>query len=408
MTTDIRRRRIGRAMLHIVMAILLIAGTAKLVDLPAFESDLRTWQLLPASSIAPLTIIVPSVELLAAGLWFVRIWNRSGIVIGTLLLSTFSFAYVAHLVFAHAPRCGCFGKLLQFEQSERSAEVAIARNLLLLALLASGCFLDRVRQLSENQIDFNSGDLHNRVDIQKSPHRSGFSLTEMLLVIIAFAILISMIIPSLAGVRSSAYRIVSLANLRTHTQVFNTYGDDYKELFPYSMDANATYTIRRHTSGATVQLVYFAGINTWHWPMMDSHYSETLDNDVFVDPNSADLYPFSVFWYSAVFLARPEFWDEATRTGPAQWRPTSHADVLFPSKKGILFNSRTMFPLPDAPSDPLQRIDIGFVDSSARAVPANNLSSPYLRGEGSWHGSWFGNGIKVMHTIDGVRGRDEQ
>lgn len=235
-----------------------------------------------------------------------------------------------------------------------------------------------------------------------------FTIVEALLVIALVAVLLALLTPSLSGAREAARRTVTLSHLRTHANIMTVYANDNGEMLPYTTYPEATYTVRRHPSGYVRQFVYFGGYNNWHWPLLDDYYSGTLDNALFSQRTNDDNYPFATLWYSASFLATPEFWNPTTRTGLTQWRPTRLSDVTFASKKGLLFNRDAMFPLPDERPDPLHRVEIAFVDAAARPVRWHALSAPYFNGEGNWHGSWFVNGIKVMHTIDGVRGRDEQ
>jgi prepilin-type N-terminal cleavage/methylation domain-containing protein len=386
------------------MAIVLFAGSAKLLDLGRFDADLRSWTLLPAGSTDYLVIIIPSVELILAGSWFGRFSPRKAPLAALVLLVLFTAAFVAHLTLARPPQCSCFGAIFRFESQEHGAEISVVRNLVLLAALTTGILLYRPGHSAQG-----APSPRAPVDIPRGIHgRAGFSLIELILVIALIAILLAMTIPSLAGVRQSARRVVSLSNLRTHAQVVTAYADTYKDTFLWTMNPEATYSVRRHPSGIAIQIVYFAGMNTWHWPLLEDFYSQTLDNAIFADPNDKGNYPYTSFWYSSTFLARPDFWNESTRSGPAQWRPVLHSDVLFPSKKAIHLNAKTMFVAPDQPIHPLHLIDVSFVDGAARSIPFSRLTPPYLRGEGNWHGSWFGNGIKVMHTIDGSRGRDEQ
>jgi prepilin-type N-terminal cleavage/methylation domain-containing protein/prepilin-type processing-associated H-X9-DG protein len=62
--------------------------------------------------------------------------------------------------------------------------------------------------------------------------RSAFTLIELLVVIAIIAILIAIIIPSLAGSRESARRVICASNLRQYAVCLTTYATDYKQHTP--------------------------------------------------------------------------------------------------------------------------------------------------------------------------------
>ena len=66
---------------------------------------------------------------------------------------------------------------------------------------------------------------------------AGFTLVELLVVIGIIALLISILLPSLAKSRESAIRINCAANLRSFGQAFQEYANFNKGCFPYNGDA---------------------------------------------------------------------------------------------------------------------------------------------------------------------------
>ncbi len=63
--------------------------------------------------------------------------------------------------------------------------------------------------------------------------RGGFTLIELLVVIAVIAVLISLLLPALAGARESARTTKCLANVRSVTQSLITYTGDFKDRFPH-------------------------------------------------------------------------------------------------------------------------------------------------------------------------------
>jgi len=242
-------------------------------------------------------------------------------------------------------------------------------------------------------------------DARLRPDPCGFTVIETILVVALVGVLLALLLPSLAGVRREARRLGSMSNVRSHVQVFTAYNLDYAEMFPYQTDPKATFTVFRHPfEEVSVEMPYFGAFSVWHWDLLHGYYNG--DPDVFDSPNDPDGDKlFTDYWYSHSFIAHPEFWNAETRIGPTQWRPTTHADVLFPSSKAILYDTENPYGAESKRSSQ-RRVEIGYVDGSTRLTQFEHISAPYPTGDGDWPGSWFGFGIRLMHTIDGVRGRD--
>lgn len=63
--------------------------------------------------------------------------------------------------------------------------------------------------------------------------RSAFTLIELLVVIAIIAVLLGILLPSLAGARQQARTSRCLANIRSSVQALTMYADDFKERFPH-------------------------------------------------------------------------------------------------------------------------------------------------------------------------------
>jgi prepilin-type N-terminal cleavage/methylation domain-containing protein len=71
--------------------------------------------------------------------------------------------------------------------------------------------------------------------VDRTP-RSGFSLIELLVTVAVMALLVSILVPSLAMARSHAREIVCATNLRTWGQAFHLYANDYHGTLPHTDD----------------------------------------------------------------------------------------------------------------------------------------------------------------------------
>ncbi|MCC6661155.1 MAG: prepilin-type N-terminal cleavage/methylation domain-containing protein [Phycisphaerales bacterium] len=394
MFLTITSARASRAAAHIVLLVVGGAGLLKTLDLAAFADDVRTWELLPRSMIAPVAIGVPLVELGLGAAWLAGVSRRGVLNFTIALLGTFTLVFLAHVLFAESPRCGCFGLQQQFDQHASAAWLVIGRNCLLVVLGGFGMQSFPRRPTPEVYVRQR---VHGAVG-------AGFTLLEILVVVVLLSLLIGLSMPWLHATIQAARSQTDLANLRTHVQIMDLYAGEYADQFPYTTSPRATYTVRRHPIYGARRVVYFEGQNTWHWPLIGSFYTSAASGS-FASSSSKDTV-FTDYLYSSNFLADARFWNEYTRTGPDQWRSTRLSDVAWPSDKGLLVQRSSLFPALEAQGGPTHVLRIGFVDGSARMIPYQQITDPYANGEGNWWGSWWSHGVRIMHTVDGVRGRD--
>lgn len=402
---------IGRAAIWIVGVALLLAGAAKLWDLPAFADSLLAWSLLPAWSRGIVSVAVPTSEVLIAGLWVVarlRSPAISWLMLGMLL--AFTAAYLAHVQMGVAPQCACFGRIQLFEESRTGAREVIARNLLLCGLLLVG--------ISTHLLAARRGGRPSLAPTLEASGAEGahstrgFTLIESIIVVLMLAILLALVLPSLRTAREQSRRTVSLSNLRSHVQVFSVYATDFTDTWPYFTDPRATQTVLYDDpNGGVFPIEYFLAHAFWNVALAPGYYEGNARHPSFSDPGRPPVVSGTeYYWYSCAFIAAHSYWNPATRVGPSQWVPTFTYQVSFAAQKGVLL---APFSRPD-PEQPDGRViwgdprGVGFCDGSARLVPHHALQKVYSGGDGSWPGGFHRSGVEVLHTIDGVAGRDVQ
>lgn len=132
-------------MAWIAMGVIGFAGFAKLLDLPVFVQSLGSWELLPAELVLPASVAIPSLEIAVFAAWVTPRFGRPAVFAGIALLAVFTMVYIAHLVWARQPECGCFGKILLYERRVEGAWWIIARNALLVVMLIPGVFHEGMR-----------------------------------------------------------------------------------------------------------------------------------------------------------------------------------------------------------------------------------------------------------------------
>ncbi len=67
--------------------------------------------------------------------------------------------------------------------------------------------------------------------------KNGFTLIEILVVIVIIAILAAMLLPAISGARQRAHRTVCLNNLRQLMTAFEMYAEDYFEKYPQTQES---------------------------------------------------------------------------------------------------------------------------------------------------------------------------
>jgi prepilin-type N-terminal cleavage/methylation domain-containing protein len=244
-----------------------------------------------------------------------------------------------------------------------------------------------------------------------------FTLVETIVVIAIIGLLVALVLPTLGPIKRKATLAGIASDLKNHVAIFTMYTMDYKGVYPYFTDPDATYTVVRH-SDITLELLYYDAHSFWNFALADGYYDGQLASPSMfpADMNVRHGYGTSyvmTYYYSCNFIASPAFWNKKTRTGPEQWRPVRNAQVVYPSKKGLLIDeSGAAWGLDDGVIVPARGPPfgntVGFIDGSARFIAEDRLIKGYLQGDGNWWGCFHHTPDPVLHTIDGVRGRDVQ
>ena len=226
---------------------------------------------------------------------------------------------------------------------------------------------------------------------------SGFTITELLVVIAVIAVVLSIILPALASVRASAGRAKSLANIRTIVQSFHDYAAMF-ETYPFGnrgwVGPNLNPPTNLGTADGYRLASAYSGMGI-HWPiLMHSVADWTTHSEAWLSPGrneSTSLgenpllgvgdgptrlpFAWSDYHYSHCFMGPPRAWDpDRTSAGGLAPRPTRPGQVRFPSKKVIIHDYSRLYlnkdPGPDTPRP------VGFTDGSAKTVLDRDVARP--------------------------------
>lgn len=129
--------------------------------------------------------------------------------------------------------------------------------------------------------------------------RRAFTLIELLVVIAIIALLVAILIPALASARKTAWKVVSLSNLRQITAAANVYREDNKWNWPLypcfgytRYDPQYRYTPQDNLTGwctwayggkNTDAYWYTASSGRFDWEAADRQLNQYLQPDVIID-----------------------------------------------------------------------------------------------------------------------------
>lgn len=195
------------------------------------------------------------------------------------------------------------------------------------------------------------------------------------------------------------------SRLSQHAAAFTAYSADYAGYYPYFTNPTATYSVVWCGGQGYRVSRYFDAQFFWS-AVMSEYLGQPCGDAAFFPkvemksrPEQADPY----FLYPATLISDPDFWNALTRTGPSQWRAVGTHEVKFTSYKGVLVS---FHPWDLDESFGPSKFVAAFADGHASDHLTSEAMRPYPRGEGDWRGYVFSYGRPVLHTVDGVRGRD--
>ncbi|GAB5497060.1 MAG: hypothetical protein Phyf2KO_21400 [Phycisphaerales bacterium] len=253
--------------------------------------------------------------------------------------------------------------------------------------------------------------------------KRGFTLIELLVAIAIIALLISILLPTLAGARTSARQTQSLANVRSIGQTFMMYADTHRTYpFPGQVeDVNApggddVWSFQWYPQGTIVATTDIWRFSTL-WPALVSNITPWEEAyATWVSPGRdkklptldsifEDLEPHEVvsYEYSNSFLASPRNWAENSQENRDLIGPVRPDEVTYTSQKVLLWDRHLTYhsEQPD--------IEEGHYDKITPMVFADQhgeVKNPLEARDGSPNPLNQTDIRRLHNTPDGVRGRD--
>lgn len=112
--------------------------------------------------------------------------------------------------------------------------------------------------------------------------RPAFTLLETLVVILLSAVLLALLLPSLAGVRGLTDQRSIVASMRSHATSFSMYVSDHSDAYPHYMDPATSHTLLRFPDHE-MRLRYFGAFAVWQIALFERYYG-AWNHPTFFDP----------------------------------------------------------------------------------------------------------------------------
>lgn len=316
----------------------------------------------------------------ALSIWLLVDPRRAPVCCTAVSLVAYSAVLIRLLLDPHPPTCGCTALAIAVQDGRAQAAFGILQNVFLLLLC-----IGAIRGSADSALTGLARP--NTADRTRSPQSRAFTLTELLAAIVILALLVSLILPALAGSKLAARGASSLSGLSQCLTAVAAYANDYRGAYPYGA-----------TPGDPFGPVAFRGAiyplkdacfhpHVWYWGTLV--WPDYLDapRASLVDPEAESTAARTValpatfirlrYFLTATTLAEPRFWVNPPMTFGPGWstmfRGLATHDVLFPGRKGVLLE--TMFGTPSHRGPANAGYFVGVADGAARQLPVANVLS---------------------------------
>ena len=237
-----------------------------------------------------------------------------------------------------------------------------------------------------------------------------FTLLELLAAVAVVAVLVSLLLPALSGVRRSARFAGSLANHRTIIQSLAIYTHDHRDGHPYLLATELAH-LERPPAPMGPHGGLSPGGHERHWMMALTRHSPDILPLLYPDRGHFQWQKerdderrviTGCFFPTATLFAAPEYFSE---TVPPRWnhlRPTRSREIAFPSAKMLTYDWSSVWLNSERDiEDPARtRLTYAFADGSARVYLEDQLDGSFVQRTTVYH---TGPGFT---TTNGLAGRD--
>lgn len=254
----------------------------------------------------------------------------------------------------------------------------------------------------------------------------GFSLIELMVSIAIIALLISVLLPALAGARQSARRVLALSNARTLGQTFQDYLAQNRDAYPFvpgvsdpDLGGSDVVSVQWWPKGTLIGTTD-PFMLSWAWPGVVSSVAPWTEHyATWVSPGRSTTLPIAyddrpdddreleqdISWrVSNAFLADPDLWsDRPVKDARGLLRAVRGSEVAFPASKVLAWDTHLAYltKRPELVEDHWDApTPMVFADGHADALRPQDASAPAEQALSQFPER------KLADTPEGVRGRD--
>lgn len=237
-------------------------------------------------------------------------------------------------------------------------------------------------------------------------------MVELLVTISVIGVLLAILIPALAGARSSARSVGCLSNLRGVGQVVEHYLHSYGSRYPFAVGDRWVFLgPEEDGEGGSIMYgnhftieVYWVGlmhdVAPWrrHFATWVCPGSPRISGAPWlaVPGTFASGIGQPSYRYASGFVASPALWGPGANADPLHLRAVGAHEVLFPSSKTLMWDAERAHASPRQDPDPTLQL---FADGHAAVHRVSAASPPVLN-------PFTTTTRPLADTADGVRGRD--
>lgn len=226
---------------------------------------------------------------------------------------------------------------------------------------------------------------------------NAFSLVELLAVIAVAAVVLSLLLPSLAGAKLSAQQTASLAATRQLLAATELYTQQSAGFFPYLYTPTDPDTPPAEFSWMDPRWHSYFRTHARYWPtalvragLIERAQVMTPESIAALEKSAGPDVTTTLKFFTHAAAATPEFWRPGQPPNTfAVFRGQRRADVRYPSSKGLTLDVE-LFRAGFHPA-------VGWADGSASSRPIEDAGLARSFGAYDW---------KVTTTDNGVLGRD--
>jgi len=236
----------------------------------------------------------------------------------------------------------------------------------------------------------------------------GFSIVELMVVVLVIGLLLALLLPALSSVRRAARDTASLARAKEISAVITAYSQDAREYFPYSAAGDAV----NMGDGSSIASSDPFALEYLYAGLVSSHLPWPAFREVWLSPSaqrsSSESWLPPSYLYTWAFAAHPRLWNLDHPPSTLDLGASNWAAIRWPSRKVLILDQELPYVSKRHAQwigvDRADPVAMAFIDGHASLNRPHEASSPVpnrLQAETGRRRE-----SRIFNTRDGVAGAD--